>query len=90
MRGGVQGLAQSKEMGTGHTSNPLNQPPPMTSTSKPTPTQPGTDALQELGTFYQKNGPRSRLTAEAAAGIRQHLDAVESALPSDKKGLLGI
>ncbi|KAI8467526.1 MAG: photosystem II Pbs27 [Monoraphidium minutum] len=47
-------------------------------------------ALQELGSYYQRNGPRSRLTAAASAGILGRLDAVEAALPAEKKGLLGI
>jgi hypothetical protein len=47
-------------------------------------------ALSELGTYYQKNGPRSRLSAEAAAGVLAHLDAVEAALPPEQKGLLGL
>ncbi|GBF98266.1 hypothetical protein Rsub_10929 [Raphidocelis subcapitata] len=47
-------------------------------------------ALSELGGFYQKNGPRSRLTEEAAAGVRAHLDAVEAALPPEAKGILGL
>lgn len=47
-------------------------------------------ALQELGLFYQKNGPRIRLSPEAAAAILGHLDAAEAALPPEKKGLLGV
>jgi hypothetical protein len=47
-------------------------------------------ALQGLGSFYQKNGPRSRLTDAAAAEIRGHLDKVEAALPPEQKGILGL
>ena len=47
-------------------------------------------ALRELGAFYQTNGPRARLTGDAAAAVRARLDAVEAALPPEKKGLLGL
>jgi hypothetical protein len=47
-------------------------------------------ALRELGSYYQRNGPRSRLSDEAAGSILSHLDAVEAALPAEKKGLLGL
>lgn len=47
-------------------------------------------ALSELGRFYQKNGPRSRLDESTKDKILEHLATVEAALPPEEKSLLGL
>eukprot|EP00878_Enallax_costatus_P015383 GHUV01016114.1.p1 GENE.GHUV01016114.1~~GHUV01016114.1.p1 ORF type:complete len:198 (+),score=26.86 GHUV01016114.1:98-691(+) len=47
-------------------------------------------AISELGRFYQKNGPRSRLDASTKDSILGHLAAVEAALPPEEKSLIGL
>lgn len=41
-----------------------------------------TDAIQQLGAFYQANGQRARLTPEVGQAILDTLDAAEAALPA--------
>ena len=41
-----------------------------------------TDAIQQLGAFYQANGQRARLTPEAGRALLDTLDAAEAALPA--------
>ncbi len=38
-------------------------------------------AIQLLGTFYQQNGQRSRLSSEVGQAVLDKLDAAEAALP---------
>ncbi|EFN58701.1 hypothetical protein CHLNCDRAFT_140330 [Chlorella variabilis] len=38
-------------------------------------------AIQLLGTFYQQNGQRTRLTGEVGQAVLDRLDAAEAALP---------
>eukprot|EP00775_Hariotina_reticulata_P001353 gene1353-1694_t len=46
-------------------------------------------AIAELGRFYQRNGPRSRLTEETRRSVLAHLAVVKSALPEEEKSLMG-
>ena len=41
---------------------------------------PSSDAITELGKFYQKAGPRAGMTREVAEVLQGHLDAAERAL----------
>ncbi|KAF8055488.1 tmcC [Scenedesmus sp. PABB004] len=47
-------------------------------------------ALSELGRFYQRAGPRSRLDEATKSSVLAHLAAVEAALPAEEKSLLGL
>ncbi|KAI7845229.1 hypothetical protein COHA_001273 [Chlorella ohadii] len=44
-----------------------------------------TSAIQQLGTFYQRNGQRARLTSEAGQAVLDALDAAEAALPAQQE-----
>ncbi|KAL4432824.1 hypothetical protein ABPG77_008150 [Micractinium sp. CCAP 211/92] len=41
-----------------------------------------TSAIQQLGSFYQANGQRARLTPEVGQAVLDTLDAAEAALPA--------
>lgn len=48
--------------------------------------------LQQLGSYYQKNGARSRMTKDTGASLLEKLKAAEDSLPpveAKKKGLFG-
>ena len=48
--------------------------------------------LQELGTYYQKNGARSRMSKDVGNSLLDKLKATEASLPpveEKKKGLFG-
>lgn len=48
-----------------------------------------TEAISELGRFYQAKGPRARLDTPTRDSILAHLAAVEAGLPEEEKSLLG-
>lgn len=48
--------------------------------------------LQQLGSYYQKNGARSRMSKDVGSSLLDKLKAAEASLPAvetKKKGLFG-